>query len=139
MASKRYQIWDETSIVITPSGEVFTAEQWMNRYPMAMLPEIKLVIAGGTINGAFCGEFSSMVDTYEKMGCDFSACVEDQDFLDAIEAYEDAMNNPVDDGTISNEELTATSLASIAASLEYQNMLTLEDVPLEDEASTEEV
>ena len=45
--------------------------------------------------------------------------------LDAIEAFEDAQNAPGE--AVSNEELTATSLASIAASLEYQNMLTLDD------------
>ena len=43
----------------------------------------------------------------------------------AIEAFEDAQNAPGE--AVSNEELTATSLASIAASLEYQNMLTLDD------------
>lgn len=120
MANKRYQIWDEVSTVITPSGEVFSAEEWMTRYPMAMLPEIKLVIAGGTINGAFCGEFSSMVDMYEKNGCDFSNCVEDQDYLDAIEAFEDWMNTPVESTEPSAEE-------RIAAALEAQVMLSLPD------------
>ena len=50
---------------------------------------------------------------------------DDQEVLDAIEAFEDAQNAPGE--AVSNEELTATSLASIAASLEYQNMLTLDD------------
>lgn len=120
MANKRYQIWDEVSTVITPSGEVFSAEEWMARYPMARLPEIKLVIAGGTINGAFCGEFSSMVDMYEKSGCDFSNCVEDQDYLDAIEAFEDYMNTPV-------ESTEPTTDERIAAALEAQVMLAMPD------------
>ena len=120
MANKRYQIWDEVSHVITPSGEVFTAEQWLNRYPMARLPEIKLVIAGGTINGAFCGEFSSMIDMYEKQGCDFSNCVEDQDYLDAIEAFEDYMNTP-------EESTEPTTDERIAAALEAQVMLAMPD------------
>lgn len=124
MANKRYQIWDEVSHVITPSGEVFTADEWMVRYPMAALPEIKLVIAGGTINGAFCGEFSSMVDMYEKMGCDFSNCVEDQDYLDAIEAFEDYVNTPVESNEPTVEE-------RIAAALEAQVMLALPDEDLE--------
>lgn len=54
---------------------------------------------------------------------------------DAIAAIQDAMNapapEPVESDEVSNEELTATSLASIAASLDYQNMLTLDDAVTE--------
>ena len=54
---------------------------------------------------------------------------------DAIAAIQDAMNTsapePVESDEVSNEELTATSLASIAASLDYQNMLTLDDAVTE--------
>lgn len=31
--STRYQLWDKESQVITPIGEVLTAGQWMERYP----------------------------------------------------------------------------------------------------------
>ena len=55
--------------------------------------------------------------------------------VDAIAAIQDAMNapapEPVESDEVSNEELTATSLASIAASLDYQNMLTLDDAVTE--------
>lgn len=54
---------------------------------------------------------------------------------DAITAIQDIMNAPAPEPEpsteMSNEELTATSLASIAASLEYQNMLTLDDTVAE--------
>jgi hypothetical protein len=113
----RYQIWDKTSNVITPIGEVLTPGEWINRYPVANV--LKTVCAGGELNGAFFGIFSSMVDMYRTQGCDFSNCVEDQDFLDAIEAFEDAMNAP------SNEPTTDER---IAAALEYQVMSSLPDV-----------
>lgn len=129
MANKRYQIWDEVSYVITPSGEVFEAEQWMDRYPMARLPEIKLVLAGGKINGAFCNEFSSFVDMYEKAGCDFSNCVEDQDYLDAIELFEDYMNKLVESTEPSTDE-------RIAAALEAQVMLAMPDGEIEEPIAT---
>lgn len=51
--------------------------------------------------------------------------------MTAIEASEIEKENAekeVIETSISNEELTATSLASIAASLEYKNIITLEDV-----------
>ena len=88
--NKRYAIWDKQSQIITPSGAVFTAEEWMERYPVAKLPNITVLCARGEMNGAFFGTLNSMKELYEA--------------------------------------ITADALTSIAASLEYQNMLTLEDV-----------
>lgn len=45
----------------------------------------------------------------------------------AIQAIQDAMNAPAPDLGPSNEEIQATSLASIAASMEYQNLMSLPD------------
>lgn len=116
---KRYQIWDKKSNVITPIGEVLTPEQWIQRYPIAGVDGIKLIIGGGTINGSVCMEYSQTVDTYEKMGCDFSECTTDQEVLDTIEAFEDAMNT-VDESAVSTEE-------RIAAALEAQVMMSMPD------------
>lgn len=124
----RYAIWNKKDPILTPIGEVLTAEQWIQRYPIAGVETITVVCAGGEINGAFFGTLGQMVEMYTKRGCDFTSCETAHDKLDAIEAFEDAANAPADSTTVSNEELTATSLASIAASLEYQNMMTLDDV-----------
>lgn len=124
--AKKYVIWDEKCDVITPSGRVFTAEQWMDEFPMARLDYIELVISGGVINGALCDVYQNMIERYEKT-IDFSNCKTKQECLDLIEEYEDNMMSQ-SLNVISNEELTASALASIAASLEYQNMLTLDDV-----------
>lgn len=110
---KRYVIWDEVSDVYTPSGEVFSAELWLDRYPIAKLETEYLVISGAAYNGGFCMVYSDMVDIYEKMGCDFSECVEMQDFLDAIEAFEDLRNTPVEDTTISDATRTADALEDL--------------------------
>lgn len=116
---KRYQIWDKESNVITPIGEVLTPEQWIERYPMAGVEGIDLIIGGGTINGSVCMEYSQTVDTFKKAGCDFSACTTKQDYLDTIEAFEDAMN-AVDDSVASTDE-------RIAAALEAQVMMSMPD------------
>lgn len=118
--NKRYVIWDEVSNVITPIGEVLTAEDWMNRYPMARLDGLQLVLAGGQINGAFCGVYSEMVDMYERMGCDFSACTTQQEHLDAIEAFEDERSKPVEDTTISDATRTADALEDLVLLQELQ-------------------
>ena len=122
MVHKRYVIWDEVSQIITPIGEVLTAEQWMDRYPMARLDGLQLVVAGGQVNGAFCGVYSEMVDMYERQGCDFSGCTTQQEHLDAIEAFEDARNNAPD--APSTEE-------RIAAALEAQVMMSMMDIDME--------
>lgn len=108
----RYQIWNKTDSVITPVGEVLTPEQWIARYPMAGLDNIKFVIAGGTINGAFAGEFNSLVELYQRQGCDFTGCTTDQDYLDKIEEFE---NTP--------QSTEPTAEERIAAQLEYQSMM----------------
>lgn len=110
----RYAIWNKQDAIITPVGQVLTAEQWKERYPVANLDSIKIVCAGGEINGAFFGTLGSMVDMYTKQGCDFSACETDQDKLDAIEAFEDAKNTPSTEPTAEER---------IAAALEYQNLM----------------
>ena len=131
----KYAIWNKTDPILTPIGEVLTAEQWIARYPIAGVPSITVVCAAGEINGGFFGTLGQMVDLYTKQGCDFSECETAEDKLAAIEAFDDAreVEQAVKakihaEATASNEELTAISLASIAASMEYQNMMTFDDV-----------
>jgi hypothetical protein len=121
----RYAIWNKKDPIITPIGEVLTAEQWIQRYPVAGLSSITVVCSAGEINGAFFGTLGQMTNMYEDMGCDFSACATAEEKLAAIEAFDKARNEA--SAAAMNEDPTAASLASIAASLEYQNMMTLED------------
>jgi hypothetical protein len=86
---------------------------------MAGLETIKVVCSGGEINGAFFGTLRSMVEMYEKQGCDFSGCTTDEEKLNAIEAFEDEMNTPSTEPTTDER---------IAAALEYQVMSSLPDV-----------
>lgn len=132
---EKYAIWNKKDTVLTPIGEVLTAEQWIERYPIAGVDSITVICAAGEINGAFFGTLGQMVDMYAKQGCDFSACETAEDKLAAIEAFEDAREaeqaaqaKAQAEALAANEELTATSLASIAASMEYQNLLTLDDM-----------
>ena len=116
MSLKRYGIWDKVSPVITPSGEVFSAEQWKDRYPVAAISNIVVVCAAGEINGGFFGTLGQMVQMYEAQGADFSDATTDIEKLEVIEAFEDAGSNPPYTGESSPEE-------RIAAALEYANLL----------------
>ncbi len=115
----RYQIWDKVSNVIVPTGQVFTPEQWIEKHPIAGVETLDIVISGGAINGGFIGEYTSMIQTYEEAGCDFSQCTSQRECLDAIEAFENARNEEAANA-ISNEE-------RIAAALEAQVMLSMPD------------
>lgn len=110
---KRYAIWNKTDPIITPIGEVLSAEQWIARYPVAGIDSITVVCAAGEINGAFFGTLGQMVQLYESQGCDFSACETAEDKLNAIEAFEDAKNTAPTEPTA--EERQAAALESIAS------------------------
>lgn len=110
---KRYAIWDKQSPIITPIGEVLTAEQWKERYPVAGVASITVVCGAGEINGAFFGTLGQMCQMYEAQGADFSECESDEDKLAVIEAFEDAMNAPRTEPT--PEERQAQALEAIAS------------------------
>lgn len=117
--TKRYAIWDKTSPVITPVGEVFSAEQWKARYPAAALDSITVVCAAGEINGGFYGTLGQMVQMYEAQGADFSACTTAEEKLEVIEAFQDALNTP--STTPTAEERTANALEAIASGQTTEN------------------
>lgn len=122
----KYAIWNKKDDIITPVGEVLSAEQWIERYPVAGLEHITVVCSAGEINGGFFGTLGQMVMLCESRGADFSACKTEEEKLALIEEFESAAASAVAE-VVSNEEITASALSSIAASLEYQNMMTLED------------
>lgn len=122
----KYAIWNKQDNIITPVGEVLTAAQWIERYPVAGIEGIDIVCSAGIINGGFFGVLGQMVQMYEEYGCDFSGCTTAEEKLRVIEEHDAAAAAAASEA--STEDLTAASLASIAASLEYQNMMSLEDV-----------
>lgn len=127
---KRYAIWNKKDPIITPKGEVLTAEQWIERYPVAGLDSVTVLCGPGEVNGELFATLGQVVGRYEQAGADFSACTTDEEKLAVIEAFDDAREAAEAEAAAeakANEEMQADSLASIAASLEYQNMLTLPD------------
>lgn len=111
----RYQVWDKQSQVVTPIGEVLTAEQWAERYPWAMLPAAVPVISGGFYNGGYIGELSQMVEIYTEQGADFTGAVTSEQKLAIIEAFENAQAAAAQN-TASVEERTAAALEFLAMS-----------------------
>ena len=100
----RYKIYDNSSDVITPVGEVLTAEQW-RRFA-------KMIVGGGVINGSVALIFDEAVERCRRAGCDFSGCTTDEDYLAAMEAFEDAP--PADTG-VSDQTRIADALEDMVA------------------------
>ena len=131
---KKYAIWNKKDNILTPIGEVLTAEKWIERYPIAGIESITVICAAGEINGAYFGTLGQMVRVAEAQGADFSQCTTDEEKLAVIEAFEDQQQAEAmakAEEAAQQKALDSASLASIAASMEYQNMLTLDDVEVE--------
>lgn len=127
----KYKIWNGTDTIYT-YGPPFklTPEEWLAKHPWAEV--VPCVISGmGIMGGASCDPLPDMLATYAKHGVAFTDEMTDQEKLDAIEAWEDAKDAEAAEAAANeaaNAEINAASMASIAASLEYQNMMTLDDV-----------
>ena len=116
--STKYAIWNKRDPIITPIGEVLTAEQWIERYPVAGLDSITVVCAAGEINGGFFGTLGQMVNMYSKQGCDFSECTTAQEKLDAIEAFEDSREAEAQAAAVAMAEQEASTAERTASALE---------------------
>lgn len=128
---RKYAIWDKKSPVIMPSGQVLTPAEYKEMFPMFKLEHITAICHAGDVNGSFYSTLGQLVDHYTLKGCDFSSCTTDEEKLAAIEAFDDAQEKAEAEAIAeakAREDMQADSLVSIAASLEYQNMMTLPDV-----------
>lgn len=114
----RYAIWNKKDNIITPIGEVLTAEQWIERYPVAALENITVVCGAGEINGSFFGTLGQMVTMYEDNGCDFSECTTDEEKLAKIEAFEKEMNKPSTEPTTAERQTQALEAIANGATSE---------------------
>lgn len=110
----RYQIWNKTEDIYTPSGERFTAEEWKGRYPWINIPAAKMIITTGLINGGTAMEFEATKQAYLQQGAAITDDMSDEEVLAAIEYFEDHPPQPEP----SAEE-------RIAAAMEFQNAMSL--------------
>lgn len=129
----KYAIWNKQDPILTPIGEVITAEKWIERYPIAGLDSITVICAAGEINGAFFGTLGQMVEIYAKQGCDFSACETAQDKVDAINAFDEAKEaeaaaaaQQAADTEASLAEREVTALETIASGQTTENTAALD-------------
>lgn len=121
---KRYAIWNKQDPILTPIGEILTAEQWIQRYPIAGIDSITVLCSAGEINGGFFGTLGQMVDIYTNEGCDFSGCETPEQKLAAIEAFDNAREaaEKAAASTPTAEERQAEALEAIASGQTTENV-----------------
>lgn len=118
----KYCIWDKTSNVYTPSGNMYTAEEWINKYKWTNIPGMVPVMSAGNINGAMIADLASMKKNAIAQGCTFTDGMTDEQVLEAIEAWE---NQKSEEAKAAAQEAanTPTTEERIAAAMEYANLL----------------
>lgn len=128
--AKRYIIWDHSSNVITPSGDVFTPEEWLNKYPKYRDNNIIMVLANCENNGALIDSVAMMQFRAEAAGAIFPEGLSDHELLDAVEQFEDdyaaAQQAAAAEAAAQEAEYAAASLTAeqdVAAALAYKNMM----------------
>lgn len=118
----KYCIWDKTSNVYTPSGNMYTAEEWINKYKWINIPGMVPVMSAGNINGAMIADLASMKKNATAQGCTFTDGMSDEQVLETIEKWEDQRAAEAKEAA-QEAANTPTTEERIAAALEYQNLL----------------
>lgn len=123
MANYYIEKYDGTKTYMYPNSKIATPEVVTEDFPAWQLFPHVIRTDGQTIYSFM--PLASMRAQYEID----DSLSEDE----AIAAINEKMNEPqpVVEREPTTEEITATSLASIAASMEYQNLLTLDDVEVQ--------
>ena len=82
-----------------PNGVIYPAAKWIQMHPIAQNPDVKIVCGGGVANGKYFEIYDDFIQDYRDKGCDFEGCVTDEDFLEAIENFENSLYYGVEDIT----------------------------------------
>ena len=113
----KYKIWDKQTPLITPIGEVLTPEQVFHKYPASAIQGIEYIICDGPISMGVFMQYDQTIDIYQEQGVELTEDMTPQEKLDAIRAFEKRVPEPV-----------PTAEERIAAAMEFQNLLAMEDL-----------
>lgn len=107
----KYKIWNGQDSLVTPVGEVLTAEEVKNRYPASGVQGMKYIICDSPISLGVFMEFTQTKESYKALGVEITDDMTDQEVLDAISYFEE--NPPAPEPSAEER---------IAAAMEYQNL-----------------
>lgn len=117
----KYIFWDKQSDIYTlgkdrDTGKMqWTAEEYLNqKAPWAKNPNVKVIVAGGAINGLLFMEYEQTKAMYVNMGMEIPDGTTDEEVLALMEAWDNR-----------KPETTPDAEERIAAALEYQNLVSM--------------
>ena len=113
----KYKFWNKSDKLYTPSGAVFTAEEYLAMNAWAGIDGVKCIIANAPINCAVFFEFGAYRDLCVKQGMVIPEGATDNEVLELISEWEDRVVEP-----------ESTAEERIAAALEYQNLVSMDDI-----------
>lgn len=108
----KYKIWDKQETLITPVGDVLTAEQVKAKFPMAALPNFKFMICDAPISMGVFMELEQTKNHYKGLGVEITDEMTDQEVCDAITHFEE---NPPAPEPSAEERM--------ASAMEFQSMM----------------
>lgn len=108
----KYKIWNKTDTLITPIGEVLTAEQVIAKYPAANVSGIDFIICDAPISLGVFMEYVQTKEIYKQQGVLITDLMTKQEVLNAISYHEE---NPAPPEPTADER--------IAAAMEYDNLM----------------
>ena len=130
----KYKIWNKTDSLITPIGEVLTAEQVIAKYPMAGIEGIDFIICDAPISLGVFMEFTQTKDVYKPRILEIASTPDmtESEIQEIKDAYDASTPEEILE-MISFMEANPppaepTAEERIAAALEFQNLLSLDDV-----------
>lgn len=117
----KYIFWDKQSDIYTLGRDsetgkmVWSAEDYINqKAPWAANPTVKVIVAGGAINGLLFMEYEATKTFYLNQGMDIPEGTTDDEVLGLMEAWDNRVIEP-----------EPTAEERMAAAMEFQNLLKL--------------
>ena len=117
----KYVFWDKQSDIYTLGRDsetgkmVWSAEDYINqKAPWAANPAVKVIVAGGAINGLLFMEYEATKTFYLNQGMDIPEGTTDDEVLGLMEAWDNRVIEP-----------EPTAEERMAAAMEFQNLLKL--------------
>lgn len=120
----KYKLWDKQSPIYTLGRDengkmIWDAQEYIDTHaPWAANPAVKIIVADGPINGMVFMDFWNVKNRAIESGLEIPEGFTDEEVLGLLENWEDINNLP---------DQTPTAQERIAAAMEYQNLLTMED------------
>lgn len=112
----KYKIWNGTDSLVTPTMSILTKEEINKKYPASSMEGFKFIICDSPVSMGVFMEYETTKNTYIKMGANITEASTPEEVLSAMSAFDDKP---------SEEEVSSES--RIAAALEFQNILALEN------------